>query len=145
MWPNLNRTKKIISFKWGYFDSQGSNTHRGQILKINLGKMIYKNYHISNVTPSDLMTPQFNFKQLTDFSNYRNFVNITITGNLVKIFSFSEKINLELSIVSRYLPKNNPLRSQNLSQKVKNDSWSSYAKVQYIYIVSICHLLLLLF
>ena len=48
-----------------------------------------------------------------------------------KIFFF-RTINLELSIVCLYLPKNKALRSHNHSQKVKNDSCSTYAKVQNI-------------
>ena len=73
---------------------------------------------------------EFNpINQLTDFSNYRNFVNKVISGE--NIF-FSRKINLELSIVRHYLTKNKALRSQNDGQKFKNDSYSTYAKVQYI-------------
>ena len=76
------------------------------------------------------------FNQLRYFSNYWNFASDF--REFGKHIFFSGTINFELSIVSLYIPKNKALRSQNHNQKVKNDSWSTYAKIQYI--ISICEL-----
>ena len=74
------------------------------------------------------------FNQLRYFSNYWNFVS-DFRESDEHIF-FSGTINFELTIISLYnidiIPKNKALRSQNHNQKVKDDSWSTYAKIQYI-------------
>ena len=67
---------------------------------------------------------------LFSFYHYWNFVNKAgKQTNLIKIFSIFRKINLKLTIVNLYWPKNKALRSQNHSPKVKNDSCSTYAKM----------------
>ena len=88
--------------------------------------------------PCRVKSRLFFWRSLKNYWNYWNFVNKAISGNLIKNIFFFRKINLELSIVCLYFRKNKTLRSQNHSQKVKNDSCSTYAKVQYI--VSICKL-----
>ena len=77
------------------------------------------------------------FKQLAYFSNHWNLVNKAISGNLVKIFYFSEKwisSCQSLALIDQKTRLCDPVIDviPNHSQKVKNDSCSTYAKVQYI-------------
>ena len=74
---------------------------------------------------------------------YRNFLNKAMSGNRLKKFSFSGKLISSCQSLASIYRKNNALQSQNHTQKVKNDSCSTYANV--LYIVSIGQLVILIF
>ena len=85
-------------------------------------KIIFINYLIQH-----LIAGNESLNQLRRIAIYKNLGKQSIWGNLVKIFSFPEKNNLELWIVRLCVPKSRVLRFQIQSQK--NDSYSAYAEM----------------